>query len=65
MTYAENVGQVGSSDGYELWWAPVDEPKAREVLFGVGEGAGAAWKHGGNGRAGSTQWLYSEWLKGR
>jgi hypothetical protein len=58
VTYAENIGPIGHSDAYELWWVPVDEPDAREVLFGVGEGDGEAWDSRWERARGSSEWLY-------
>ena len=71
IAYAENVGPVYSErrpDGqsaYELWWVPVDAPDAREVLFGVGEGAADAWSTRWDRAKSTTEWLYRERLESR
>jgi hypothetical protein len=65
VTYAENVGPVGGSDAHELWWVPVEDPTAREVLFGVGEDTGDAWSTRWERARNATEWLYTEWLESR
>ena len=67
IIYSENVGPVyeddpDKGDAYELWWSPVKEPEAREVLFGVGDKAGDAWETRWGRAREAGEWLYAELL---
>jgi hypothetical protein len=70
VIYSEDVGPVDEGDeqsgtAYELWWIPVDELTAREVLFGVGDLAGDASETRWERARRAGEWLYSERLSDR
>lgn len=67
IVYSENIGLVDEDDpakghAFELWWIPVKNPEAREVLFGVGDRAGEAWATRWDRARGAGEWLYAEFL---
>jgi hypothetical protein len=70
VVYSENVGLVNEDDpergyAYELWWVPVEEPEARDVLFGVGDKAQEAWATRWDRARHAGEWLYAEWVEAR
>jgi hypothetical protein len=61
LTYAYSVGVVLSSEAFEFWWAPVDDPDSGDVLFGVGRATGDAWMMRWEHAKNVTELLYGEW----
>jgi hypothetical protein len=51
LTYAYSLGIVASSEAFEFWWAPVDDPDSGDVLFGIGSFARGEDSHGAQGLA--------------
>jgi hypothetical protein len=65
VIYSENVGPMyaddpAKGDAYELWWIPVKNPDAREVIFGVGDKAVDAWESRWDRARAAATWMQDE-----